>query len=122
MGSAPTLKFWMTPFASVAILEKLALLKIALCRPPPRAAPLPPAWLLNCCGLVLTYVQFVLVIAVQVDLGAPRFTPIRTRDWRHEIGGSYPDWHSQVHYSVCFLQGHELAVNGFQSGASGHRS
>jgi hypothetical protein len=30
--SAPTLKIWMTPFASVAMLEKLALLKIALCR------------------------------------------------------------------------------------------
>src|SRR5687767_5949158 len=28
--SAPTLKIWMTPFASVAMLEKLALLKIAL--------------------------------------------------------------------------------------------
>src|SRR5471032_2963898 len=32
--SAPTLKIWMTPFASVAMLEKLALLKIALCRAP----------------------------------------------------------------------------------------
>src|ERR1035441_7696336 len=74
MRSAPTLKIWMTPFASVARLEKLALLKIALCRAPPRAAPLPPAWLLNCYGLVLTHFQFVLVIAVQVDLGAPRFT------------------------------------------------
>src|ERR1700724_3375863 len=30
--SAPTLKSWMTPFASVAILEKLALLKIARCK------------------------------------------------------------------------------------------
>src|SRR3990167_7501727 len=29
MCSAPTLKIWMTPFASVAMLEKLALLKIA---------------------------------------------------------------------------------------------
>jgi hypothetical protein len=28
--SAPTLKIWMTPLASVAILEKLALLKMAL--------------------------------------------------------------------------------------------
>ncbi len=34
MRSAPTLKIWMTPFASVAILEKLALLKIAFCRAP----------------------------------------------------------------------------------------
>src|SRR5712672_1053052 len=34
MRSAPTLKIWMTPFASVAMLEKLALLKIALCRAP----------------------------------------------------------------------------------------
>src|ERR1700682_3414278 len=34
MRSAPTLNIWMTPFASVAILEKLALLKIALCRAP----------------------------------------------------------------------------------------
>jgi hypothetical protein len=34
MRSAPTLKIWMTPFASVAILEKLALLKIARCRAP----------------------------------------------------------------------------------------
>jgi len=34
MRSAPTLKIWMTPFASVAILEKLALLKIALCKAP----------------------------------------------------------------------------------------
>src|SRR5882724_5316305 len=32
--SAPTLKIWMTPLASVAMLEKLALLKIALCRAP----------------------------------------------------------------------------------------
>src|SRR3954464_795967 len=34
MRSAPTLKIWITPFASVAMLEKLALLKIALCRAP----------------------------------------------------------------------------------------
>src|SRR5450759_4220571 len=34
MRSAPTLKIWMTPFASVAMLEKLALLKIAFCRAP----------------------------------------------------------------------------------------
>jgi hypothetical protein len=32
MRSAPTLKIWMTPLASVAMLEKLALLKIAACR------------------------------------------------------------------------------------------
>jgi hypothetical protein len=31
MRSAPTLKIWITPLASVAMLEKLALLKIALC-------------------------------------------------------------------------------------------
>ena len=36
MRSAPTLKIWMTPFASVAMLEKLALLKMALCRAPAR--------------------------------------------------------------------------------------
>src|SRR6187399_3292866 len=34
MRSAPTLKIWMTPFSSVAMLEKLALLKIALCNAP----------------------------------------------------------------------------------------
>src|ERR1700675_517750 len=34
MRSAPTLKIWMTPFASVAIIEKLALLKIAFCKAP----------------------------------------------------------------------------------------
>jgi len=34
MRSAPTLKIWITPLASVAMLEKLALLKIALCRAP----------------------------------------------------------------------------------------
>src|SRR5688572_30044229 len=34
MRSAPTLKIWMTPLASVAMLEKLALLKIALCKAP----------------------------------------------------------------------------------------
>jgi hypothetical protein len=34
MRSAPTLKIWMTPFASVAILETLALLKNALCSAP----------------------------------------------------------------------------------------
>src|SRR5436189_6072014 len=34
MRSAPTLKIWITPFASVAMLEKLALLKIARCRAP----------------------------------------------------------------------------------------
>ena len=32
--SAPTLKIWMTPLASVAMLEKLALLKMALCNAP----------------------------------------------------------------------------------------
>ena len=32
MRSAPTLNIWMTPFASVAMLEKLALLKIAFCK------------------------------------------------------------------------------------------
>jgi hypothetical protein len=34
MRSAPTLKIWMTPVASVAMLEKFALLKIALWRAP----------------------------------------------------------------------------------------
>src|SRR5258706_12547469 len=34
MRSAPTLKSWMTPFSSVAMLEKLALLRIALCSAP----------------------------------------------------------------------------------------
>jgi len=34
MRSAPTLKIWMTPLASVAMLEKLALLKIAFCSAP----------------------------------------------------------------------------------------
>src|SRR5580765_2457815 len=34
MRSAPTLKIWMTPLASVAMLEKLALLKIAAWRAP----------------------------------------------------------------------------------------
>src|SRR5580704_8433379 len=34
MRSAPTLKIWMTPFASVAMLEKLALLKMAACSAP----------------------------------------------------------------------------------------
>jgi hypothetical protein len=34
MRSAPTLKIWMTPVASVAMLEKFALLKIALCSAP----------------------------------------------------------------------------------------
>src|SRR5580658_116773 len=34
MRSAPTLKIWMTPLASVAMLEKLALLKIASCKAP----------------------------------------------------------------------------------------
>ena len=34
MRSAPTLKIWITPFASVAMLEKLALLKIAFCSAP----------------------------------------------------------------------------------------
>src|SRR3954447_4150095 len=32
--SAPTLKIWMTPFSSVAMLEKFALLKIAFCKAP----------------------------------------------------------------------------------------
>ena len=31
MRSAPTLNSWMTPFSSVAMLEKLALFKIAFC-------------------------------------------------------------------------------------------
>ena len=34
MRSAPTLKIWITPLASVAMLEKLTLLKIALCSAP----------------------------------------------------------------------------------------
>jgi len=34
MRSAPTLKSWMTPFSSVAMLEKLALLRIAFCSAP----------------------------------------------------------------------------------------
>src|ERR1051325_5746002 len=34
MRSAPTLKIWMTPLASVAMLEKFALLKIAVCSAP----------------------------------------------------------------------------------------
>src|SRR5580698_9866520 len=38
MRSAPTLKIWMTPVASVAMLEKLALLKIALCNAPVRSS------------------------------------------------------------------------------------
>src|SRR5687767_10701390 len=41
MRSAPTLKIWMTPFASVAMLEKLALLKIALWSAP---APSRSSW------------------------------------------------------------------------------
>src|SRR5438067_9203999 len=38
MRSAPTLKIWMTPCASVAMLEKFALLKIALCKAPVRSS------------------------------------------------------------------------------------
>src|SRR4030066_893628 len=34
MRSAPTLKIWITPFSSVAMLEKLALLRIAFCSAP----------------------------------------------------------------------------------------
>src|SRR5687767_14609883 len=34
MRSAPTLKIWITPFSSVAMLEKLALFRIAFCRAP----------------------------------------------------------------------------------------
>src|SRR5688572_25159376 len=34
MRSAPTLNSWMTPFSSVAMLEKLALLRIAFCSAP----------------------------------------------------------------------------------------
>src|SRR5436190_24172816 len=34
MRSAPTLKSWMTPFSSVAMLEKLALLRMAFCSAP----------------------------------------------------------------------------------------
>ena len=34
MRSAPTLNICMTPFSSVAMLEKLALLKIAFCKAP----------------------------------------------------------------------------------------
>src|ERR1700728_4151605 len=34
MRSAPTLKIWITPIASVAMHEKLALLNIAFCRAP----------------------------------------------------------------------------------------
>src|SRR5674476_1068468 len=34
MRSAPTLKIWITPLASVAMLEKLALSKMAFCKAP----------------------------------------------------------------------------------------
>ena len=34
MRSAPTLKSWMTPFSSVAMIEKLALVRIAFCSAP----------------------------------------------------------------------------------------
>src|SRR6185295_8681584 len=34
MRSAPTLNNWMTPFSSVAMIEKLALLRTAFCRAP----------------------------------------------------------------------------------------
>src|SRR6266850_4949300 len=34
MRSAPTLNSWMTPFSSVAMLEKLALFRIAFCKAP----------------------------------------------------------------------------------------
>src|SRR5688572_2590048 len=34
MRSAPTLKSWMMPFSSVAMSEKLALVRIAFCRAP----------------------------------------------------------------------------------------
>ena len=36
-----TMTIWMTPFASVAMLEELALLKIAFCSAPASTAPLP---------------------------------------------------------------------------------
>src|SRR5687767_14249683 len=53
MCSAPTLKSWMTPASSVAMLEKLALLKIASWRAPvlksaaSRRAPGSSAWTLG---------------------------------------------------------------------------
>jgi hypothetical protein len=34
MRWAPMLKIWMTPFSSVAMLEKLALFRIAVCNAP----------------------------------------------------------------------------------------
>src|SRR5687768_12836052 len=34
MRSAPTLNSWMMPFSSVAMIEKLALVRIAFCRAP----------------------------------------------------------------------------------------
>src|SRR3954471_8312342 len=34
MRSAPTLKSWMMPFSSVAMIEKLALVRIAFCSAP----------------------------------------------------------------------------------------
>src|SRR3954468_97689 len=34
MRSAPTLKIWMMPFSSVAMIEKLALVRIAFCSAP----------------------------------------------------------------------------------------
>src|SRR6185436_9251396 len=51
MRSAPTLKIWITPLASVAMLEKLALLKIALCNALAlRNVPGRPELRRPCCG------------------------------------------------------------------------
>src|SRR6185503_8805752 len=76
MRSAPTLNSWMMPFSSVAMIEKLALVRIAYCRAPAfsrafsrrlLAAPLPasPA------GVALFPALDILVAASQSERTPP---------------------------------------------------
>lgn len=62
MRSAPILKIWMTPFASVAMLEKFALLRIAFCKAPALSRA---SWLRT---------SVAMLVAPLVELGAAGLT------------------------------------------------
>src|SRR5258705_8971844 len=70
MRSAPTLKIWMTPLASVAMLEKLALLKIALWRA--------PVWSRASARRTSSSTSAASVMFLRVDSIGPWFQMIRT--------------------------------------------
>src|SRR5688572_6348668 len=83
MRSAPTLKIWITPVASVAMLEKLALLKIALCRAPVFSSAL--AWRTS---MLASADSAVLLWGGIWSWFHVRLTPALHRNLRHERCGA----------------------------------